>query len=143
MDSQINLTVSLVMIALFSIAIIGFAIGFANDNDSYINIADDSNIMNVSSATRIGVDNYEGESEDTYSSISETTIEPGSDVVRSPGSFTITWSNVFSTFKNIIELGYLTIFGSGGTFGIFLTAFLGIILFMVALYLIKTWRGNP
>ena len=44
MGSQIQLTLSLIFIALFSIAIFGFSIGFANDNDAYMSISDNNTI---------------------------------------------------------------------------------------------------
>jgi hypothetical protein len=141
MGNQTTLTVSLLMAALFSIAIIGFAIGFANDNNSYVNIKD--NYSDFDTRTRTSFDQFKEDSNDTYSSIVSTTIEPGSDVIRSSGSFTITWSNVFSVFKNIITLAFESIFGSSGPFAVFFTAFIAIIGFLFALYIIKTWRGNP
>ena len=141
--SQITLTVSLVMIALFTVAIISFALGFANDNNATISIADDTELNSLDGITRTNLSSFKDDSESTYASIVSTTIEPGSDVVRSSGSFTITWSNVFGVTTNMIRVGYQKIFGSGSSFGIFLTAFLSVITFMIALFLIKTWRGNP
>ena len=44
MTNQISTTVSILMIILFSIAIIGFAIGFATDNDAVMSISDDSDL---------------------------------------------------------------------------------------------------
>lgn len=143
MGSQISLTVSIIMIVLFSIAIISFSIGFASDNNAAMSIADDTDISTLSSSSSSGLSTFKDESEDTYRSISETTVEPGSDVIRSSGSFTVTWSNAFQVFTNILNVGYKKIFGSGGGFGVFLTALLGIIGFIFALYIIKTWRGNP
>jgi len=142
MGSQIKLTVSLVMIALFSIAIIGFAINFATDNDAYMSVAD-SNLNTLDSKTRTNLSTFKDQSGDTYDSIVSTTVEPGSDVIRSASSFTITWGNVFGVTSNIMTVGYENIFGKGESFGIFLSAFIGIIGFIFALYLIKTWRGNP
>jgi len=142
-NSTSTLVVSLTMIILFTIAILGFAIGFANDNDAEVRIDQNANISSMDIFTRGGLDSFQKEGQKTYASIVNTTIESGSDVIKSPRIFTITWLNIIGTFTNIISVMYLSIFGSGGTFGIFLTTLLTIIGFLFTLYIIKAWRGNP
>ena len=142
-DSQISLTVSLVMIALFTVAIISFSVGFADDNSSEMNIADDVGLSNLNTKTKENLTTFEEETSKTYISLTKSTIEPGSDVFESTGTFSITWLNVFGVTKNIFKVGYVKIFGSDSGFAIFITAFLGIIGFMASLYIWKTIRGNP
>jgi len=143
MGSQITLTMSLVFIALFSIAIMGFAIGFANDNDAVISVADDSEIDTFYSDTRSDLTTAKSDSEGTYASIIDTTVEPGSDVAQSAGPFAVNVKNVVGVGKNVIKVPYQKIFGSGAGFGIFFTIFGAVILFLFGLYLYKTLRGNP
>jgi len=134
---------SFTMIILFTLAILGFAIGFANDNDADVRIDQDPNISGMDVFTRSGLDNFESGSETTYSSIANTTIETGSDVIKSPTVFTITWKNMYGTFTNMLSVMYLSIFGGGGTFGIFLSTLVALGLVLFSWYLIKAWRGNP
>ena len=144
MGSQISLTISITMIVLFSLAIIGFAIGFANDNSADISIADNDDISNVYTAQKSEMSEFKKGTEDTYQSILDTTVEPGSKVVPSAAPFAITLGNMTSSLTNIIKLPITYIFGGfGSPFGIFFTIFFSIITFMSILYLIKTWRGNP
>lgn len=143
MNSTTTMITSIAMIILFSIAIIGFSIGFANDNNSAVRIDQDADITNLNVIATSGMNTFATDTEDTFTSIINTTLEPGSDAVKSPGVFTITWGNLFSTFTNIITLGYAKIFGKGGTFAIFLGCFLTVIAILFTLYIIKTWRGNP
>ena len=143
MSSQITLTVSLIMIALFSLAIIGFSIGFANDNNAAISIADDSQLSELNINIRSGLQQFKEDSEGTYQSILETTVEPGSDVVPSSAPFAITPGNLITTTKNIVRVGYDKIFGAGSSFGFFLTTFLVFLVLIFGLLVIKTWRGNP
>ena len=139
-----SLTISLIMIVLFSVAIIGFAIGFANDNNVVVSIEDDTDMDSFYSNIKDNASTFNTEAETTYSSIINTTIEPGSDVLRTPGSFSVTAGNVKGTFENILGLVYKNVFGGdGGGFGIFIYTFIGIIVFLFAMFLIKTWRGNP
>jgi len=143
MGNQIQLTMSLIFIALFTVAIFGFAIGFANDNDADMSITDDAQINDFYSNTRTNLSTYKSDSEGTYASIIDTTLEPGSDVAQSTGPFTVSVLNVVGIGKNIIFIPYQKIFGSGDGFGIFFTIFGAIIVFLFGLFLYKTLRGNP
>jgi hypothetical protein len=143
-DSQLSLTISLIMIGLFTIAVIGFGIGFANDTGASVSIADDDDVNQVYTQAKDNLSNFKTESEGTYESILATTIEPGSDVMPSAGPISGTRESFVQTGKNAVTLPLNYIFGGfGSPFGIFFVAFFAIIALMFALYLIKTWRGNP
>lgn len=142
-DSQFQITISFVMIALFCIAIIGFSISFASDNDASISIADDTEMSALNTKTKANLSTFKDGSESTYESILETTVEPGSDVSQSTAPFAITPGNLLGTMKNIIYLPYKKIFGSGSGFGIFFTTFLAFLTVLFAIILYKTLRGQP
>ena len=144
MGSQIELTISIVMVVLFSLAIIGFAIGFASDNNAAVSISDNPDVSSVYSSQESNMQQFKSESEDTYQSILDTTVEPGSDVVPSAAPFAITRGSLLNTLGNMVTLPINYIFGGWGSqFGIFFTTLLAVISFMFILYLIKTWKGNP
>lgn len=140
---QINLTISLVMIGLFTIAIIGFAINFASDNNAPIDISDDSAISGLYTSTKTNISNFGSESNSTYKSILETTIAPGSGSAQSIAPFAITPSNAIFVVKNILTVGYVKIFGTNEGFNIFFTTLISVIVFMFGLFLYKTLRGFP
>ena len=140
---QIKLTVSLILAGLFAIAIITYAANFAIDNDSAVSILDDPEMMEMSAGVKEDLSGFGRSSEDTYQSIVESTIEEGSGVIPSVGSFAITPKNAMGVVKNITRTGYVKIFGSGSGFGIFLTTLISVLVFMMALYLYKTLRGQP
>lgn len=140
---QISYTISLVMISLFTVAIIGFAINFAEDNNAVINIADDPelNVLKVQSENNIS--KFKSNSQDTYQSIVESATSSGFTTPKG-GQFAINTESTVGATKNILQIGYLKIFGSGSGFGIFLTAFFSLIGFIYGMYLWKTWIGrNP
>ena len=144
--STITLTISLVMVALFTIAIISFTVGFANDNDSIVDITDDPELSALNTQTTSGISTFKDEAEGTYTSIIDTTIEPGSDVAQSTGPFAITPGNVISVTKNIIYLPYKKIFGGdegNNGFKIFFTTFTAFLIFISGLLIYKALRGNP
>lgn len=145
MGSQIQLTMSLIFIALFSLAIFGFAIQFAADNNvpTNLTITSDPTIQDFVNEDKEKLDIYKTDSEGTYASIIDTTVEPGSDVAQSTGPFTVSVSNVISVVKSIIFVPYRVIFGSGEGFTIFFTIFGSVIVLLFGLFVYKTLRGNP
>lgn len=143
MGSQITLTISLVMVTLFAVAIMGFAIGFAKDTEAVMSITDDPEINIFSKGITPNLSAIKSNAEGTYSSILDTTIEPGSDVAQSSAPFAVSVKDTVGIGKNIIFIPYQKIFGSGAGFGIFVTIFGSLILFLFALFLYKTLKGNP
>ena len=142
-NSTISMITSLTMVILFTVAIIGFSVSFANDNDSAVRIDDDSGINSLKTSSDNSMRVFSNETEESYSSIVDTTLETGSDVIKSPAVFTLTWKNLLSTFSNIIGVIFIVVFGGNPAFAIFVTALLGILAIMFTLYIIKAWRGNP
>ncbi len=140
---NIQLTISLVFISLFTVAIIGFAINFASDNNAPISIADDPELILLQTNVESDLSDFRDDSEGTYSSIVESSIETG-DTTPSGGQFAITSRSTIGPVTNIFKTGYIKIFGTGGGFGIFLTTFISVILFIIGMYIWKTWAGrNP
>ena len=142
---QIKLIVALIMIGLFTIALMGFAINFADDNASpaELHLDYDPEFSSLYDDTRTEAEGFKDESESTYSSILNTTIAPGSQTPQSAAPFALTPTNAFGVVTNIFYVAYQKVFGTGSGFGIFLTTFLGVIVFMIGLYIYKTLRGLP
>jgi len=144
MGSTTELTISITMIILFSIAIIGFSIGFANDTNADISVNDDPSVVSVYNTQKDSGSSLKDISEDTSKSILDTTVEPGSDVMPSAAPFALTISGLLGSFSNIISLPIKYIFGGKGSpFGVFFTILGSILLILFILYAIKAWKGNP
>jgi hypothetical protein len=141
--AQVQLVVALIMIGLFTYGIVAFAMNFAVDNEAKLSVADDAEMSSLYTSTRTSLDGFSTDSESQYQSIIETTLEPGSDAPQSVGPFAITPLNAIDVVKNILQVGYTKIFGTGTGFGVFLTAIISIIVFLLGLFLYKTLRGLP
>lgn len=139
---QIKFTISLVLIGLFTVAIIGFALNFASDNNSPVSLANDPELSSLYTSSSKNLSGFSEGAEGTYSSIVDTTIETGGQTTVSGGQFAITPYNILGIAKNIIKVGYIKIFGTGSGFGIFLTTFFAVLVFMIGLYIWKTWAGR-
>jgi len=143
-EGQIGWTISLVMIGLFAIAIIGFAINFASDNNSPVDIADDTEISNLYTETGSNLSDFNSASQDTYGSIINSTISQtaSSGTTATSGQFAITPVSSIGVTRNILKIGYIKIFGNDSGFGIFISTFIGLIVFITALLIWKTWAGR-
>ncbi len=141
MTAQTQYVIALIMIGLFSVAIISFAINFADDNDADISVADDPEIMNLQTKVEENLSAFKSGSQSTYQSIIESSIDTG-ETTPSGGQFAITPVSAVPVVKNIIKVGYVKIFGSGSGFGIFMTTFIGIIVFIMAMVVWKSWIGR-
>lgn len=140
---QIQLTTALIAIGLFTVAIIGFALNFADDNNADITIADDPELTGLYTKTESNVTGFSEDAPAGYQSIIETNIEPESGVTTGVGAFAVTPLNAIGVVENILRVGWMRIFGSDSGFEIFLISFIALIVFMLGLFLYKTLRGNP
>lgn len=142
--SQTSLMISLIMVGLFSIAIFGFAIGFANDNNAAIDASRDARLTEDYSSLTENISNIKSSANATYKSIISTTIGEDRDVAPSVGAFGGGVSDVKNIGRTVVTAPYKIIFGGDtGGFGIFFTVFGAVILTLIGLYLYKTLRGNP
>ena len=132
---------SLIMIACFTVAIIGFATNFAIDNDSPIDIADDAELSLLSENSEGNLSDFRGDTFDTYQSIVQSSIDTG-DTTQTGGQFAITPTSALGAVKNILKVGYVKIFGTGSGFGIFLTTLFGFFGFVLGMYVWKSWKSG-
>jgi len=135
-----QLTISIISIILFSIAILGFGIGFASDNDASVSISDDSEISSLSADLKVNIDQFKDDSESTYQSIVESSTE--GETTPTGGSFAITPGALKNALFSIFRTGYIKIFGADSGFGIFLTALITMIVFLFGIYIWKAWIGR-
>ena len=141
---QIQWTITLVLIGLFTIAIIGFSMNFAADNNAAVNLADDPELSLLSTKITNNISSFKTDSQSTYTSIINSSIGEEGQTTQSAGQFSITPANVIGVVKSILKTGYIKIFGNGDGFGIFITTFIGLIIFITGLLIWKTWAGrNP
>lgn len=142
---QIQWTVALVLIALFVVALLGFGIGFAKDNNAAVSISNDSQINSFSTNLNGNLSGFNGGAQGTFTSIQNSTIEgTGATTTTSGAPFSITPANVFSVVDNIMQVANDKITGGNPSFSIFIMTFLALVVFITALLLWRTWAGrNP
>jgi hypothetical protein len=73
-----------------------------------------------------------------------TTLEPGDETSSSGGQFKVGLGTMINMAENSLNAGYTKLIGEDTGLGIFLTALIGVLGFMVIAYGWKAWIGrNP
>ena len=139
---QIRFIVGLVMAALFAVAIISFAIGFANDNSAFVDLSNNSKISSFSTDTDTNMESFTTTVNGSGKAFFENKLI-GEDTETAGGQFKTNTLGVVATMSSIITLGFQEIFGQDTNFGIILGAITGLFALMAWLYIWKTWKGNP
>lgn len=134
---------ALVLVGLFSYAIINFAIGFAEDNHADISIADDVELNSLSNFQKGNATSFVSESEDQYYSILNNTVDTDSGVLASTKTLSGTIKSSYSLFNNVLRVAYSKITGGDEDFEIFYVAFMAIVLSLIIFFVYKAFRGIP
>jgi len=138
---QVKLIGSLLMVALFSIALITFAVQFAGDNETSFTIDDELSDRNdqIQSNLEIYDENINASSQQFSESETTTGDSFGSGAVFKGGNI-----KLMASVIPIIWAGFGQIFGFGSGFSIFFTALVSFLTFLFIMYTYKAWIGrNP
>lgn len=139
MTGLLQYSVAFVLIALFSIGVIGFAVNFAIDNNSAVSLIDDPTINAFNTKIEGNLSSNKDGSESTYQSIVDSSISEG-DTTPTGGQFAITPVTAISIITGIVDLAMEKIFGD--SFKVFGYTFLSIVLLIFGLYIWKAWAGR-
>jgi len=132
--------IALASISLFTIAILSFAVDFAEDNDAEVKISEEEGLTNLQTNVGENVSNFRGGSEDTYKSIIASSIDAGSETTPSGGAFALTPWTLLKPIKNIFEVAKVQLFGD--KFAIFFTTLFAIMVTIMIFYIYKAWVGK-
>ena len=140
---QIKLTNSLVMVALFTLAIVVFATNFGLDNGTSIVLSNDSDYASIDDSLIEDIQTANVNSNTSLNTLLSTTQDSGDQSASSGGQFKVSALTSLRTANRMVSIGYKKIFGEDSGFGIFLTALISMLGWMIGLYAWKAWRGNP
>ncbi len=133
-----------IMIALFSISLITFAINFAVDNDASITLEDDGTYNNAKAETQTDVEEFYSGSTTAFDSYQQSTISSQTEASEGGTQFKVTPATSVSMTKRTLTTAWKNIFGADSGFGIVLTALISILSLITIAYAYKAWVGrNP
>ena len=139
---MIKLLTSLAFVTIFGLAIIGYSIGFATDNQAVVNLNEDSDFSSADTSIRSDLGSFDDSSESSLNILMESKIASGDDNVEGGGQFKTGPNDIISASKTIISASNEKIFGKGNEFGILFTVVISFIILIVGLYIWKTWKGG-
>ena len=140
---QIKLISGMIMAALFTLSIVIFAAQFGVDNDASVMLTDDSDYDGLNDTIIGEIRDINEDANSSVNTLMGTTQDLGDQSATSGGQFKVTVSTVMGILTTQLGVGFAKIFGEDTGFGILLTAITSLLLWMIGLYVWKTWKGNP
>ena len=140
---QIKLMGSIIMTTLFAIAIVSFAINFANDNNSLVNLANDSDFINMNNSLMGNLSQLQNDANTSYETLRTTTQEAGDSSASTGGQFKVGFGGIIKMTYSSLRVAYSKIFGDDSGFGVVFSTFISFLLLIGGFYIWKTWKGSP
>lgn len=143
---QKKLLISVVMVIIFSMGIINYAIGFASDNDASISIADDGDFGNLGSDLETYSANIVKEGNTTDIGFFQRKTESEDELIKTGGSLKdVSRNSTTQGFFKVVTSIQNSIFGGKGSeFGIVFNLLLFLFSMITLMYIYKTIKGgNP
>lgn len=139
----IKYTTAFVMLALFSIALISFAINFSIDNRAAVNIGDDSDFSTLNTGLQSDVDSFYENASIASESFQQSTISSQTESSEGGTQFKVTPGNSLSMATKALRIAFGKLLGFDSSFSIVFTALIALIIFIIGLYAWKAWKGVP
>lgn len=137
-------TISFLLIFIFTISIITFAVGFANNNSTAVNIGDDPDLSGLSSDMESDAITYTTEINGSLKAYADSEVVAGAETLEKGTVFKDKEVSPTNAFKNILDVINKRIFGGDSAFKPIFTALLATILLIGVWYSWKLWKGgNP
>ncbi len=135
--------VSILFIAIFTIAIVSYVSNYATDNNANINLGDDVAFTQLNSSLQGNATLFVEDMNDSSAGFTRSQIAPASDTLKSPSIF----QNIgfaMASITTVLNLMRDKIFGGNPAFYVVLSAISGFILFLVVMFVYKSLKtGDP
>lgn len=130
-----------VMISIFVICIVTFAVGFAVNNDSDISLASDSRFTSLNSSLQGDINQIEDDANSSYNILLKTSLTSGDqEISGGGGQFKLGPYSSMKMSISSLKTGFEAIFGA--EFNFILIAFTSLMVFLIGYYVIKAWLGK-
>jgi len=140
----IKFMTSIIMASLFVIAILGFVINFGDDNNAAVKLSEDEDFVLIRTEITNNLSGFEDDVDLSSGAFTKSTIESGDQVTVTGGQFKVGILSATRMITSILKGGFKKIFGFDTGFGVFLTALIGLIVWIFAMLGWKAWAGrNP
>ena len=138
-----RIVTAFVMIALFSLAVVTYIVGFSNDNTTYTQIdSTDSKFKDFNTLIKQNITDSNADTQGSIEAMWKSEVSDGDTTTRTGGQFKTSPASVFSTTKVILSTVFSVIFENDAGFKILLTTFIGLLGFILGMYVWKAWKGG-
>jgi len=140
----IKILTSLSFAIIFAIAIITFAVNFANDNTVYVDISDNPDISSLNTQLGSEVSNFKTTANSSSLVLQKSNIESGDENTEGGSQFKPLPNDLVGGIKSLSSTSKKVIFGNNNEFGVVFTILISLLVTIAGLYVWKTWKGgNP
>ena len=139
---EIKFITSLLLISVFSISILSYAIMYGSENDADIKITDDPEFNNSLNNIKTELITFNPETNASSKAFFESEIAEGSDSIKTGGAFKVGMGTLLSSVTLVADIIFLRIFGNDVAFGILITAFTSLLVYIGFRYILQTWTGR-
>lgn len=136
--------ISVLMIGLFSIAILTFALNFGSDNQAGVLLSDDDDYVTLNDQLKGNATQFRLDVNTSTDALVDSSLESGDEVTRTGGQFKVGMGTMMSMTYSVLKNSWKKIFGSDNNFEIILVSLISILGLIFINYIIKAWWGkNP
>ena len=128
--------------ALFTIAIVSYTIGFANDNNAEVSLVNNSNLATLSSRVQSNLTQYNLDVDTASQTYSESKMQSGNDNIEAGTPFKLGPTNIIGTIKTIILDVQKEIFGTKTEFTFIFNTLIAFIVAISIYYGWQLWKGG-
>jgi hypothetical protein len=140
---QIGIVTSFILLGLFAICLVTFAVNFAVDNNSVVNIANDDDFTTLNSEVGGNITTFYNDINTSRQAMQESTISSQTEATEGGTSFKVGPWSAMSMAISTVTIGFQKIFGSGPLFIIIFTSISALLTMTVVLFILKAWKGSP
>lgn len=139
---DVKLVTSLVFIALFSIALVAYVTNWGLDNGAVVNLENDTEFSDYYTNQTGGITTFQVDTNSSSTSFSQSEISEGDQTTRTGGQFKVGMGAMITSIKNTAELIQQKLFGGSVAFGVIITGFIALLVYMAFRFVWQTWRGG-
>ena len=140
---QIKFIAGIMLFGLFSIAVVSYAIGFANDNDAAISLEDDLDMSSLDTTLKSKFGDMSVNINESSTSFAQSDIDLGLETTKTGGFLKSLLSTTITPITTTFSVINNKIFGGKGSeFGVILTALTTFLVIVGGLYVWKSWKGG-
>ena len=125
------------LLVVFTIAIISYTTNYAVDNSANINLVDDPLFVNLNTSLQSEMVTFRTDINDSSSASTKSTVEAGSDTLKSPSVFQNIGSSV-RALNSVLELIRVKVFGGNPAFYIVISTLTTFFVLVIILY---AWKA--